>query len=212
MPDILHRITIDAPRDRVHELIATKTGLKRWWTGHPVGGDESVVRARLVADVASRVGRGGSYVVGARLRRHGARGITSAAVGSVMPHSVELARQPCESAPACRSEADLGTPTSAGHGRDRDVDEGITSDADDRAGVSPDACEARRDPHRDRDLESGGSQPLVIRSSDTDEQAVLRERPTSLRRPRHEDLPPLTATARGHSSDAGAGEVSPRNY
>jgi uncharacterized protein YndB with AHSA1/START domain len=42
MPDILHRITIDAPRDRVHELIATKTGLKRWWTAYPVGGDESV--------------------------------------------------------------------------------------------------------------------------------------------------------------------------
>jgi hypothetical protein len=73
------------------------------------------------------------------------------------------------------------------------VDEGITSDADDRAGVSPDTGEARRDPHRDRDLESGGSQRLVIRSSDTDEQAVLRERPTSLRRPRHEDLPPQAA-------------------
>lgn len=44
MPNDLHRITIDAQRDRVHELIATKTGLKRSWTGHPVGGDESVGR------------------------------------------------------------------------------------------------------------------------------------------------------------------------
>jgi uncharacterized protein YndB with AHSA1/START domain len=35
MPDILHRFTIDAPRERVHELIATADGVERWWTGHP---------------------------------------------------------------------------------------------------------------------------------------------------------------------------------
>jgi uncharacterized protein YndB with AHSA1/START domain len=40
MPDILHRITIDAPEDRVHEMLATKTGLEQWWSGHPVEGDE----------------------------------------------------------------------------------------------------------------------------------------------------------------------------
>lgn len=39
MPDILHRFTIDAPRERVHELIATKDGVERWWTGHPNRGD-----------------------------------------------------------------------------------------------------------------------------------------------------------------------------
>jgi uncharacterized protein YndB with AHSA1/START domain len=35
MPDILHRFTIDAPRERVHDLIATKGGVERWWTAHP---------------------------------------------------------------------------------------------------------------------------------------------------------------------------------
>jgi uncharacterized protein YndB with AHSA1/START domain len=42
MADILHRITIDAPREQVHEMIATKAGLERWWSAHPVGGDERV--------------------------------------------------------------------------------------------------------------------------------------------------------------------------
>jgi hypothetical protein len=33
MPDILHRISIDAPRQRVHKLIASTDGIARWWTG-----------------------------------------------------------------------------------------------------------------------------------------------------------------------------------
>jgi uncharacterized protein YndB with AHSA1/START domain len=42
MPNILHRISIDAPPERVHQLAATKEGIQRWWTGHPVIGDEHV--------------------------------------------------------------------------------------------------------------------------------------------------------------------------
>ena len=42
MPDILHRLTVKAPREHVHEMVATKTGLERWWSGHPVGGAETV--------------------------------------------------------------------------------------------------------------------------------------------------------------------------
>jgi uncharacterized protein YndB with AHSA1/START domain len=42
MENIRHRLTIDAPLEHVHEAVATKAGLERWWTGHPVGGDESV--------------------------------------------------------------------------------------------------------------------------------------------------------------------------
>jgi uncharacterized protein YndB with AHSA1/START domain len=38
MPDILHRISIDAPVGRVHELIATTDGVARWWTGRPLDG------------------------------------------------------------------------------------------------------------------------------------------------------------------------------
>lgn len=34
MPDILHRFTIDAPPEQVHELVATAEGLERWWTAH----------------------------------------------------------------------------------------------------------------------------------------------------------------------------------
>jgi uncharacterized protein YndB with AHSA1/START domain len=44
MPDIVHRFTIDAPRERVHELIATKAGVERWWTAHPNAGDDSTLQ------------------------------------------------------------------------------------------------------------------------------------------------------------------------
>lgn len=42
MPDILHRISIDAPSERVHDLIANTDGIGRWWTGRPVDGDTEV--------------------------------------------------------------------------------------------------------------------------------------------------------------------------
>ena len=42
MPDILHRISIDAPRDRVHDLVTTTEGIGRWWSGRPAEGDPSV--------------------------------------------------------------------------------------------------------------------------------------------------------------------------
>lgn len=42
MPDILHRISIDAPQQRVHDMIGTKAGLERWWSGDPVRGDETL--------------------------------------------------------------------------------------------------------------------------------------------------------------------------
>ena len=42
MPDILHRISIDAPPQRVHDLIASTDGIARWWTGRPLTGEHSV--------------------------------------------------------------------------------------------------------------------------------------------------------------------------
>ena len=42
MPNILHRLSIDAPPERVHELVATKQGVERWWTPNPVTGDDTV--------------------------------------------------------------------------------------------------------------------------------------------------------------------------
>jgi uncharacterized protein YndB with AHSA1/START domain len=42
VPDILHRISIDAPADRVHQLIASTEGIARWWTGRPVDGEHRV--------------------------------------------------------------------------------------------------------------------------------------------------------------------------
>jgi uncharacterized protein YndB with AHSA1/START domain len=42
MPDILHRISIDAPQKRVHDLIATTDGVARWWTGRPLDGESAV--------------------------------------------------------------------------------------------------------------------------------------------------------------------------
>ena len=41
MPDILHRFTVDAPRDRVHDLISTREGVERWWNAHPNTGDDT---------------------------------------------------------------------------------------------------------------------------------------------------------------------------
>jgi uncharacterized protein YndB with AHSA1/START domain len=42
MPDILHRISIDAPAAQVHELIATADGIARWWTGRPLDGSTAI--------------------------------------------------------------------------------------------------------------------------------------------------------------------------
>jgi uncharacterized protein YndB with AHSA1/START domain len=42
MPDILHRISINAPRENVHDLVATTDGIARWWTGRPLEGDSTV--------------------------------------------------------------------------------------------------------------------------------------------------------------------------
>ncbi len=42
MPDIPHRISIDAPQERVHNLIATTEGVARWWTGRRLSGESSV--------------------------------------------------------------------------------------------------------------------------------------------------------------------------
>ncbi len=42
MAEILHRISIAAPLDEVHDLIASPEGVERWWTGRPVGGAAGV--------------------------------------------------------------------------------------------------------------------------------------------------------------------------
>ncbi|HEY3870635.1 MAG TPA: SRPBCC domain-containing protein [Actinocrinis sp.] len=42
MPDILHRISIDAPTGQVHDLIATADGIAHWWTGRPLDGGTEV--------------------------------------------------------------------------------------------------------------------------------------------------------------------------
>jgi uncharacterized protein YndB with AHSA1/START domain len=42
MPNILHRLTIDAPTERVAELAASAQGIEQWWTGHPVTGDDKI--------------------------------------------------------------------------------------------------------------------------------------------------------------------------
>jgi uncharacterized protein YndB with AHSA1/START domain len=70
MPDILHRLTIDAPTDRVHDLISTTDGIARWWTGRPLegsaepggsfslffgGANEPAAVMRVVADTPDQV-------------------------------------------------------------------------------------------------------------------------------------------------------------
>jgi uncharacterized protein YndB with AHSA1/START domain len=42
MPDILHRVTIDAPPKRVHDLVAGTGGIARWWAGRPLTGEHAV--------------------------------------------------------------------------------------------------------------------------------------------------------------------------
>lgn len=42
MPNILHRLSIDAPPERVQALTATREGIQQWWTSRPVTGDDSV--------------------------------------------------------------------------------------------------------------------------------------------------------------------------
>jgi hypothetical protein len=42
MPDILHRISIDAPQKNVHDLVATTDGVGRWWTGRALDGESTI--------------------------------------------------------------------------------------------------------------------------------------------------------------------------
>jgi EmrB/QacA subfamily drug resistance transporter len=42
LPNILHRVTIDAPPERVSQLVSTKAGIQEWWTGQPVAGEEKL--------------------------------------------------------------------------------------------------------------------------------------------------------------------------
>jgi uncharacterized protein YndB with AHSA1/START domain len=42
MPDILHRISIEATPQRVHDLIAGTDGIARWWTGRPLTGEHTI--------------------------------------------------------------------------------------------------------------------------------------------------------------------------
>jgi uncharacterized protein YndB with AHSA1/START domain len=42
MPNILHRLSIDAPPEDVHQLAATREGIQQWWTGQPVVGDDNI--------------------------------------------------------------------------------------------------------------------------------------------------------------------------
>lgn len=42
MPDILHRISIDASRKDIHDLVATTDGIARWWTGRPLDGESTL--------------------------------------------------------------------------------------------------------------------------------------------------------------------------
>jgi uncharacterized protein YndB with AHSA1/START domain len=46
MPDIRHRVVIQAPSERVFEAIATKEGISEWWTRDGVKG-ESVEGSKL---------------------------------------------------------------------------------------------------------------------------------------------------------------------
>ena len=66
MPDILHRFTIDAAPERVHDLIATKEGVERWWNAHPdtlddatlavfFGGEDPAAIMRVVEDAPERI-------------------------------------------------------------------------------------------------------------------------------------------------------------
>ena len=42
MSNILHRLTINAPSERVAELAGSTKGIEQWWTDHPVAGDDNV--------------------------------------------------------------------------------------------------------------------------------------------------------------------------
>jgi uncharacterized protein YndB with AHSA1/START domain len=41
VPNILHRVSIDAPPPGVHDLIASTDGIGRWWTGRRVEGEHT---------------------------------------------------------------------------------------------------------------------------------------------------------------------------
>jgi hypothetical protein len=158
--------------------------------------------------VVPGVGRSDSHVVGARPRGRCARNTRSAADGSSVPHSLERVWQPYESRSPASAAADLRSSASARHGRNRYLGQRVNVEADEFAGVPLNSGEARGDSHRDRHLARCASYSLVIRSGGSDNQAIRRERPTSLRRQGHEDLQPLIPpTGQGALQNARADEA-----
>jgi uncharacterized protein YndB with AHSA1/START domain len=113
MPDILHRISIDAPTERVHDLIATTDGIARWWTGRPLEGsaefgarfgvifgeaDKPAAVMQVVADrpdeITWRVEEGPDSWIGTlvtfTLRPHGTDGTTLLFTHSGWPEASEF--------------------------------------------------------------------------------------------------------------------------
>jgi uncharacterized protein YndB with AHSA1/START domain len=41
MPNILHRLTIAAPPERVEQLATSTRGIEQWWTGRQVAGEDT---------------------------------------------------------------------------------------------------------------------------------------------------------------------------
>ena len=69
MPDILHRLTIHAPPERVFEALTTAEGIRNWWTRD--------------ADLDAHIGGAGEF------RFYGGSGMTSVRVDALdAPHSV----------------------------------------------------------------------------------------------------------------------------
>ena len=69
MPDILHRLTIHAPPERVFEALTTAEGIRNWWTRD--------------ADLDARIGGAGEF------RFYGGSGVTSVRVDALdAPHRV----------------------------------------------------------------------------------------------------------------------------
>jgi uncharacterized protein YndB with AHSA1/START domain len=52
MPNILHRISIDAPPDRVQQLTATADGIQQWWGTVAIGDD--TVGGRIAVHFSDR--------------------------------------------------------------------------------------------------------------------------------------------------------------
>lgn len=113
MSSILHRLTIDAAPEHAQKLLARKEGIERWWTGHPVDGDDRAADRSPSPSKASAPTRTERSAAGAE------HDVPAALCEPPASHSVVVRPTPVRSSQTQSTETEMSMDTAATGNRPR---------------------------------------------------------------------------------------------